>query len=182
MVVREKGCAFDATARPELDLGGEQLIIPELVSAPGLLAAPVRSTPHLQLGSAMTIPALRPSSATLSRLVLHPSTPRSACAYPRAFTTSASASAKAKQLCGSAPNYDRHLIVLGQPSSSWPSHLESVSPLAKAMGEWFRKPGLGKVGVTFGERDESGRLEEAEVGWDSKQSKFMEPSKEGKEE
>lgn len=130
----------------------------------------------------MTASTIRSSLARLARLPLGPPPSPSARALSTSSPRPAGAKAKPKQLCGSAPNYDRHVVVLGQPSAGWPSHLESVSPLARAMSGWFRKPGLEKVGVTFGERDESGRLAEGEERWDNKRSKFMEPVQGGKEE
>lgn len=91
----------------------------------------------------------------------------------RAFSTTPSRSApKPKALCGSAPNYTRHLILHGQSSENWPSHLEAVSPLARALGGWGAKPGLSGVGVTFGERGDECALEEGEVEWDRTRSKF----------
>jgi len=130
----------------------------------------------------MTVPSTRLGFTTLSRLPLRPPTARPARPPARPLSSSARTPAKAKQLCGSAPSYDRHVVVLGQPSSGWPSHIESVSPLAAAMGGWARQPGLAKVGVTFGERDESGRVGEGEVTWDSTRSKFMKPVQGAEEE
>lgn len=86
-------------------------------------------------------------------------------------------------LVGTAPAYARHLILHGPPNShsSWPSHLESVSPLLKQLGaRWGKHPELRKLGFTFAE----GKVGTKVVGgaWGKTSGRFKEPQEGAEEE
>ncbi|BGP25330.1 ferredoxin [Rhodotorula toruloides] len=80
---------------------------------------------------------------------------------------------------GSAPQYPRHLVIhTPHPTSTWPSHLESVSHLYRELGQrWAKHPELSKLG--FGMSD--GGTGPVEEQWDSRKSKFDEPAELGED-
>ena len=56
-------------------------------------------------------------------------------------------------LLGTAPQYTRHLILYTQHTvETWPSHIESVSPLLKALSNKVRTT---KLGITMAEDPKS---------------------------
>ncbi|GAA5962766.1 hypothetical protein JCM3765_001507 [Sporobolomyces pararoseus] len=100
-------------------------------------------------------------------------------------SSSSPSSSSIPRLIGSAPEYSRHLVIhTPHASSTWPSHLESVSPLYKELGKRFGTEARYK-GVGFG-MSEGGslRTDGSEVEkWDPKRSKFDSPdSKESSQE
>lgn len=112
----------------------------------------------------------------LARLRLAPSAlARSRCG--RRF-----ASSSIPPVIGSAPQYPRHLVIhTPHPTSTWPSHLESVSRLYRELGQrWGKHPELSKLGFGMSEGG-SGSVEQR---WDSTRSKFDAPAEPdaGKEE
>lgn len=89
-------------------------------------------------------------------------------------------------LPGSAPYYTAHLVVhprtRPRPQTSWPSHLQAVSPLLSELESRTRKGGsLEGWGIAFSEGD-AGNATSAEVAqaelrdWDPKTPKFMRPT------
>lgn len=80
-------------------------------------------------------------------------------------------------LIGSAPSYPRHLVIhTPQRSTAWPSHLESVSPLYKHLGEQWSKSSETRLkelgfGVSEGGDKATGQSEV----WDPSKSKFDQP-------
>ncbi|KAI5480173.1 ferredoxin [Pseudohyphozyma bogoriensis] len=65
---------------------------------------------------------------------------------------------KAKELVGSAPFYTRHLVIhTPHPPSTWPSRIESASPLYVGLAErWGRHEELSKVGFAFSDGGKNG--------------------------
>lgn len=55
------------------------------------------------------------------------------------------------ELCGSAPSLTRHLVLNTSHSHlTWPSHIESVSPLYRELGaRWGMKSGFSDLGFAF---------------------------------
>ncbi|BGP32809.1 hypothetical protein JCM10296v2_004593 [Rhodotorula toruloides] len=83
------------------------------------------------------------------------------------------ASSSTPPVIGSAPQYPRHLVIhTPHPTSTWPSHLESVSRLYRELGRrWAKHPELSKLG--FGMSD--GGSGPVEALWEPAKSKFDEP-------
>lgn len=102
-----------------------------------------------------------------------------ASSWARSFSLSAPLAAP-PPVIGSGPAYPRHLLIhANQPATSWPSHLEAVSPLYRQLGKRFAAhPGLAKLGFSF---TDAGN-EPVEKQWDATRSKFDEPREGGGEE
>lgn len=86
--------------------------------------------------------------------------------------TTAAGPVPTPELCGSAPALARHLI-LNTPHSrtTWPSHLESVSPLYRKLATRWGKP----VGLDLGFAFTDAGLADATTEWDPQQSRFESP-------
>ncbi|GAA5992054.1 hypothetical protein JCM5350_000556 [Sporobolomyces pararoseus] len=103
------------------------------------------------------------------------------CLSKRSIRFSSSASSPSSftipRLIGSAPEYSRHLVIhTPHASNTWPSHLESVSPLYRELGKRFGSEARYK-GMGFG-MSEGGPLRQdgSEVEkWDPNRSKFDSP-------
>ncbi|GAA6007049.1 uncharacterized protein JCM10292_003441 [Rhodotorula paludigena] len=102
-----------------------------------------------------------------------------ASSWARSFSLSAPLAAP-PPVIGSGPAYPRHLLIhANQPATSWPSHLEAVSPLYRQLGKRFAAhPGLAKLGFSFTDAGS----EPVEEQWDVTRSKFDEPREGGREE
>lgn len=96
-------------------------------------------------------------------------------AAPRAAAASAAPPQAPPAVIGSAPELQRHLLIhTPHPTSTWPSHLEAASRLARHLQEkWQANPtALAKSGFNF---TDGGRGEPAQA-WDPERSKFDKPA------
>ncbi|GAA5871484.1 hypothetical protein JCM16303_000768 [Sporobolomyces ruberrimus] len=80
-------------------------------------------------------------------------------------------------LIGSAPSYPRHLVIhTPQRSTAWPSHLESVSPLYKHLGEkWSKSSETRLKELGFGVSEGGDKATGQSEVWDPSKSKFDQP-------
>ncbi|GAA5905883.1 uncharacterized protein JCM6883_002483 [Sporobolomyces salmoneus] len=97
-------------------------------------------------------------------------------------SSSSSSASQIPLVIASAPTYSRHLVIhTPHPASTWPSHLESISPLYRELGKrWSKDERFKDVGFGVsegGNRNVDTRTEE----WDKRKSKFEAP-KEGETE
>ncbi|GAA6048485.1 hypothetical protein JCM3770_003781 [Rhodotorula araucariae] len=109
-----------------------------------------------------------------SRTALPRRSPVAALAARRSFASTRSpCSPVVPPVVGSAPQMPRHLLIHApHPTNTWPSHLDSTSPLYRALAQrWATHPELSKLG--FGVTDAgTGPID---VAWDPKRSKLDKP-------
>lgn len=87
----------------------------------------------------------------------------------------AAAARQAGELAATAPVSARHLVIhMPNPASTWPSHIESVSPLYRAMRGWKRDEDLR--GVTYTISDGARGMAKQSVPWNPQQGRLDEPS------
>ncbi|GAA5935241.1 uncharacterized protein JCM15063_000979 [Sporobolomyces koalae] len=107
---------------------------------------------------------------------------------PNVWMRRSSSQANVPAVIGSAPEYSRHLVIhSAHPASTWPSHLESTSPLFRELARRWTTASDGtpaplrSLGFTFSEDLKSEHA--VRQPWDPSRSKFDQlPSKKGEQE
>lgn len=105
--------------------------------------------------------------------------PQSSASRSIRFSSSSSSASAVPKVIGSAPTYSRHLVIhTTHPSATWPSHLESVSPLYKELGKrWSQDERFKTVGFGFSEGGPTPAEDQDSLErWDSTRSKFEAPT------
>jgi len=91
----------------------------------------------------------------------------------RPSSSSTAAPGTVPPIVGTAPDMPRHLVLhTPHPTATWPSHLDSTSPLYRALAQrWAKHPQLSKLGFAI---SDAGKGPVAQP-WDPKRAKFDEP-------
>ncbi|TNY21038.1 Sucrase/ferredoxin-like-domain-containing protein [Rhodotorula diobovata] len=106
-------------------------------------------------------------------LIARPSGGAFARASPARSTPSPVTSSAPPAVVGTAPDMQRHLLIhTPHRATSWPSHLDSVSPLYRALAHrWANNPKLADIAFNFTDAG-TGQVEQE---WDPTRGKFEEP-------
>ncbi|GAA5890681.1 hypothetical protein JCM8208_004960 [Rhodotorula glutinis] len=94
-------------------------------------------------------------------------------AHSRPSSSSSTAPGTVPPIVGTAPDMHRHLVLhTPHPTATWPSHLDSISPLYRTLAQrWAKHPQLSKLGFAV---SDAGNGPVAQP-WDPNRGKFDEP-------
>ncbi|GAA5854128.1 hypothetical protein JCM8547_008239 [Rhodosporidiobolus lusitaniae] len=113
----------------------------------------------------------------------HRVVPRSPVAsFTHRSSSSTSSPSSIPPVVGTAPSSPRHLLIhTPHPDSTWPSHLDSVSPLYRTLGQRWAKSDskeLRELGFNFTDAGKGAERKE----WDKEIGRFERPEEGGEEE